>query len=98
MATLEPLERLYEAEGLPSVELPPQLRRLHAGDLGFREPCLYANFVATLDGAVSIPTMPAANDFIARSNDADRFLMGLLRAFADVVLIGSGVLRASPRG
>jgi riboflavin biosynthesis pyrimidine reductase len=31
-------------------------------------------------------------------SEADKFLMGLLRAFADVVLIGSGVLRATPRG
>jgi riboflavin biosynthesis pyrimidine reductase len=47
---------------------------------------------------VAIPSLPGSNVLIAGDNDADRFLMGLLRAFADVVLIGSGVLRASPRG
>jgi riboflavin biosynthesis pyrimidine reductase len=95
---LEPLELLYEAESLPVVELPAELRRLHAGDFGLEEPCLYANFVSTLDGVVAIPGIPSSNDLIAANSDADRFLMGLLRAFADVVLIGAGVLRASPRG
>ena len=54
--------------------------------------------MATLDGVVAIPGMPNSNAFVAGESDADRFLMGLLRALADVVLIGSGVLRASPRG
>jgi riboflavin biosynthesis pyrimidine reductase len=96
--SLEPLELLFEAESLPATELPPELGRLYAGDLGFDEPCLYANFVSTLDGVVAIPTAPNSSDFIAGDSDADRFVMGLLRAFADVVLIGAGVLRASPRG
>lgn len=95
---LDPLEVLFEAESLPRTALPPQLAHLHGGDLGFPERCLYANFVASLDGVVAIPTMPGSNDFIAGDSDADRFLMGLLRAFADAVVVGAGVLRASPRG
>jgi riboflavin biosynthesis pyrimidine reductase len=98
MTGLEPLELLYEADSLPKTDLPTELARLFAGDLGFDEPCLYANFVSTLDGVVAIPAMRNSNDFIAGDSDADRFVMGLLRAFADVVLIGAGVLRASPRG
>ena len=98
MSQVEPLEVLYEDSSLPKTALPPELARLHDGDLGFDEPCVYANFVATLDGVVAIPTMRGSNDFIAGDSNADRFLMGLLRAFADVILIGSGVLRASPRG
>jgi riboflavin biosynthesis pyrimidine reductase len=98
MTGLEPLELLYEADTLPTTDLPIELARLYAGDLGFDEPCVYANFVSTLDGVVAIPTVPNSNDFIAGDSDADRFVMGLLRAFADVVLIGAGVLRASPRG
>ena len=96
--SLEPLERLYEAGSLPKAPLPGALASMHDGELGFPGDCLYANFVATLDGVVAIPTMPRSNDFVAGESDADRFLMGLLRAFADVVLIGSGVLRASPTG
>ncbi len=97
-APLEPLELLYEADSLPRTALPSVLERLHGGDLGFADECVYANFVTTLDGIVAIPTMPGSNDFVAGDSDADRFLMGLLRAFADAVLIGSGVLRASPQG
>jgi riboflavin biosynthesis pyrimidine reductase len=95
---LEPLERLYEADDLPHTPLPPELARIYDGDLGLGADRVYANFVATIDGAVAIPTMPRSNEFIARDSDADRFVMGLLRAFADAVLIGAGVLRASPRG
>src|SRR5262245_53875328 len=98
MTALEPLELLYEAEALPATPLPAELTRLHDGDLGFPEECVYANFVATLDGVVSITGMRGSNAFIAQDSDADRFLMGTLRAFAEAVLIGAGVLRASPRG
>ena len=97
-APLSPLDVLFEAEGLPSVELPPVLRRLHGGDLGFHEPCVVANFVSTLDGVVAIPSIERSNEVIAAGSRADHFLMGLLRAFADVVLVGSGTLRASPHG
>ena len=96
--SLAPLELLYEADGLPRTPLQAELARIYDGDLGLAEDCVYANFVATVDGAVAIPAMPRSNEFIAGNSDADRFVMGLLRAFADAVLIGAGVLRASPRG
>lgn len=95
---IEPLECLFELEPLPRASLPAELERLYDGDLGLAETCLYANFVATLDGVVSIPALRNSNTFIARDNDADRFVMGVLRAYADAVLVGAGVLRASPRG
>ena len=96
--SLVPLELLYEEDGLRRTSLPEELARLYDGDLGLAEDCVYANFVATIDGAVAIPAMPRSNEFIAGNSDADRFVMGLLRAFADAVLIGAGVLRASPGG
>ena len=97
-AAIDPLERVFEVDSLPGGSLPTELARLYGGDLGLADRCLYANFVATLDGIASIPTLRNSNTFIAGDNDADRFVMGLLRAYADAVLIGSGVLRASPRG
>jgi riboflavin biosynthesis pyrimidine reductase len=97
-AELEPFDVLFEADGLPTVELPPELRRVHAGDLGFEEPRLFANFVATLDGVVAIPALPNSNEVISGGSTADHFLMGVLRALADAVLIGAGVLRAAPQG
>ena len=95
---MEPFEILAEQAGLPTVPLPPELARVYGGDLGLAENSLYANFVATLDGVVAIPGLRNSNAVIADHSDADRFLMGLLRAVADAVLIGAGVLRASPKG
>jgi riboflavin biosynthesis pyrimidine reductase len=97
-SSLRPLDVLYEGANLSSVELPAELSRLYGGDLGFDEPRVYANFVSTLDGVVAIPSIAGSNSLVNMDSEADRFVMGLLRAFADVVLIGSGVLRASPRG
>jgi riboflavin biosynthesis pyrimidine reductase len=94
----EPLQVLYEAEGVPTAALPDELERLHGGGLALGADCVYANFVATLDGVVAISGIEGSNDFVAGDSDADRFLMGVLRAHADAVLIGSGVLRASPQG
>jgi riboflavin biosynthesis pyrimidine reductase len=75
-----------------------ELRRLYGGGLGFDEPCVFANFVQTIDGVVAIPELPRSNALIAGESEADRFVMGLLRAFADVVLVGSGTMVASPNG
>jgi riboflavin biosynthesis pyrimidine reductase len=95
---VEPFEVFFEADGLPSFELPAELERLYGGSLGFRTPQLYANFVSTIDGVVAIPSVPQSNKLIAAGSEADRFLMGVLRAFADVVVIGTGTLHGSPEG
>jgi riboflavin biosynthesis pyrimidine reductase len=89
---------LWEQGGLPEHDLPEKLRERYGGGLGFDGSCVYANFVETLDGVVAIPGLEQSNALVADSSDDDKFLMGLLRAFADVVLIGSGTLRASPKG
>jgi riboflavin biosynthesis pyrimidine reductase len=96
--TLAPFDVLYEDTELASGDLPDELGELYGGGLGFEESRVYANFVATLEGAVAVPSLPRSNALIGMENEADRFLMGLLRALADAVLIGSGVLRASPEG
>jgi riboflavin biosynthesis pyrimidine reductase len=92
------LELLYEPEGLPAFELPAALAAGYPGSLGFEAPCLFANFVETVDGAVAIPSLEQSNKLIAAGSAADRFVMGLLRASADAVMVGSGTLAASPRG
>ena len=92
------LELLWEQDGLPQRQLPDELRALYAGELGFKGQCVYANFVETLDGVVAIPGLMRSNALIADESEDDKFVMGLLRAFADVVLIGSRTLRASPQG
>ena len=52
----------------------------------------------TLDGVVALPDVARSNALIAAESPADRFVMGLLRAAADVVVVGSGTLLSSPRG
>jgi riboflavin biosynthesis pyrimidine reductase len=96
--TLQPLELLDERPGLPELDLPDELRRLYGGGVGFAEPALVANFVETVDGIVAIPDVPRSNALIAGGSEADRFVMGLLRACADVVLVGSGTMLGSPKG
>jgi riboflavin biosynthesis pyrimidine reductase len=57
---------------------------------------VFANFVETIDGVVAIPSIARSNALISDS-DHDRFVMGLLRAVADVVLVGCGTVNASPK-
>jgi riboflavin biosynthesis pyrimidine reductase len=45
---------------------------------------------------VSLGAASSAGSVISGRNQADRFLMGLLRACADAVLLGAGTLRATP--
>jgi len=94
---VEPLELLYEDPELPAFDLPAELQDFYRGSLGFQEPCLYTNFVSTVDGVVAIPSLVQSSKLISGDSESDRFVMGLLRACADVVLIGSGTLRGSPR-
>lgn len=89
---------LAEEPGLPELDLPEELRRLYGGGFGFDGPRVFANFVQTIDGVVSIPDVPRSNALIADESEADRFLMGLLRACAGAVLVGSGTMLASPQG
>jgi len=92
------LDLLFEREGLPAFDLPEELAELYGGSLGFATPRVYANFVSTLDGVVAIPSVPESNKIIAAGSEADRFLIGLLRAFADVIVVGTGTLHGSPKG
>jgi riboflavin biosynthesis pyrimidine reductase len=96
--TLAPLELLDEQADLPQGDLPDELRRLYGGGLGFDGPRVYANFVETIDGVVAMQGVARSNALVADESEADKFVMGLLRALADVVVIGSGTMLASPKG
>ncbi|HVM57349.1 MAG TPA: dihydrofolate reductase family protein [Gaiellaceae bacterium] len=71
---------------------------MYGGGLGLAEPCVVANFVQTIDGVVAIPELERSNAIVAAESEADRFVVGLLRACADAVLIGARTMLASPRG
>ncbi|TAN34333.1 hypothetical protein EPN29_02915 [bacterium] len=91
---MDPFEVLYEAN-LPGHPLPAGLERLY-GRLGFASPVLYSNFVSSVDGVVTLGSTQSAGSVISGKYPADRFLMALLRACADAVVIGAGTLRATP--
>ncbi|TMF54695.1 MAG: hypothetical protein E6I16_15430, partial [Chloroflexi bacterium] len=92
---LNPLNRLFEASDRPERGLPPSLAELYDGELWIPDACVYANFVSSIDGIVALEggTAPSGG-IISGRNEADRFVMGLLRAFADAVLVGAGTVRA----
>jgi riboflavin biosynthesis pyrimidine reductase len=92
------IDLLWEEAGLADRPLPESLRELYGGGIGFEGPRLFANFVETIDGVVAIPDLEKSNALVADESDDDRFVMGLLRACADVVLVGAGTLLASPKG
>jgi riboflavin biosynthesis pyrimidine reductase len=91
----EPLELLWEAPELPAFPLPAELAELYGGTLGFPESRVIANFVSSLDGAVSLPGVPGSVQMIGGGSVADRFVMALLRSCADALLMGAGTFRAS---
>ena len=92
---LSPFRVLYEAEGLPEYALPVDLKHLY-GRLGFAKQAIYSNFVSSIDGVVTLGSKPSAGSVISGKDPGDRFLMGLLRACADAVVLGAGTLRATP--
>jgi riboflavin biosynthesis pyrimidine reductase len=80
---------------LEAGSLPQQLSELYDGGLDIPQGAVYANFVGSIDGIVAIEQGKAASGgIISGRNPADRFVMGLLRAFADAVLVGAGTVRA----
>jgi riboflavin biosynthesis pyrimidine reductase len=84
-------------------QLPERLRARYGGELAIplhaHRPTVVVNFVSTLDGVTSYNTTDAAGGGeISGFFEPDRLVMGLLRALADVVLIGAGTLRADTGG
>lgn len=86
-------------KGYAESALTQELRELYDGDLHFRaspagRPLVIANFVSTLDGVASYEIEgQSGGSTISGSNPADRFIMGLLRASADAIIVGAGTLR-----
>jgi len=88
-----PLQLLHESAGVPSFDLPEPLRACYGGGFGLADQCVYANFVASVDGVVALRTQEESGHIISGGSEADRFVMGLLRACADAVLLGAGTFR-----
>jgi riboflavin biosynthesis pyrimidine reductase len=85
----------------PALQLPPALSSFY-GSLYMRQPRtglhVFSNFVSTLDGIVSLGVRGhRGGGDISGFSLQDRTVMGLLRAVADVVIVGAGVLAADPQ-
>lgn len=97
---MDPIRTLFEHNGTrPHPLLPPDLASRYGGDLFFphRERLyIVANFVSTLDGVVTfaIPGQSGGGE-ISGGNEADRFIMGLLRASADAIVVGAETVNAT---
>jgi riboflavin biosynthesis pyrimidine reductase len=97
-----PLSTMIDRAAAPAWPLPPALAEWYGGPLGFPAPAgrphVIANFVSTLDGVVSyaIPGRSGGGP-ISGNNVPDRFVMGLLRACADAVVVGAGTVRSMRR-
>jgi riboflavin biosynthesis pyrimidine reductase len=90
------LQRLFESASPDVGDFPPALEQFYDGVLRFDTPRLFANFVASIDGVVAIPSVDASPSVISAKSEGDRFVMGLLRASADAVLVGASTVRAEP--
>ncbi len=90
------MELFFERDDLPGFGLPPGLADLYGGDFGVARPRVYANFVSSVDGVVSLREGGESGRIVSGGSEADRFVMALLRASADAVLIGAGTFRRAP--
>jgi riboflavin biosynthesis pyrimidine reductase len=95
------LRTLLETTRGRALPLPPKLSRQYGA---FRLPLprsgllVFSNFVSTLDGVVSLQVKGhSGGGDISGFSGQDRMVMGLLRAVADAVIIGSGTLAADPQ-
>jgi riboflavin biosynthesis pyrimidine reductase len=104
-----PIELLWESEPRPNGAairggtLPTELQARYGADLRIAlrgdRPTLIANFVATVDGVVALDAAgQSSGREISGAFEPDRFLMGLLRATSDAVVVGAGTVRASRTG
>jgi riboflavin biosynthesis pyrimidine reductase len=84
------------AKDATAIPLEGELQRIYGGSLVLPPVGLYANFVQTIDGVVTLPGVESPGSVISGRSPADRFVMGLLRASADAILIGAGTLRDTP--
>jgi riboflavin biosynthesis pyrimidine reductase len=98
-----PLSALFEAATEADDArggLTPELTRLYDGDLRIPlrtdRPTVLVNFVETLDGVISmdIDGLTGGGE-VSGFSPTDRFVMGLLRAMSDVVLVGASAVRRS---
>lgn len=100
MNTLQPLQSLFDMASGEELPLPPEIAGLYGSlrmPLQAGRPYVIGNFVSSLDGVVSLQDSgKKGGGEISGNNRQDHFVMGILRAAADAIIIGAGTLRNSP--
>lgn len=97
----QPFELLSDVAPSQGKSLPAAAQAAYGGDWALptipNRPYVYSNFVVPRDGRVSynIPGQMGGGD-VSGGNLHDRWLMGLLRARADIVFMGDNTLRLEP--
>lgn len=97
----EPFRLLFEDDSSQRFSLTEPLRAIYGGDWHIPEilgrPYVYSNFVQSRDGRVSfsVPGHAGGGD-VSGFNRHDQWLMGLLRARADAVVMGDTTLKIEP--
>src|ERR1017187_2996756 len=96
---MEPIRTLIDLQGAsPGPLLSDELRILYGGDLRFpvfsgERPYVVGNFVSTLDGVISFAVPgQSGGGTISGSDEADRFIIGLLRASVDAIVVAAGTV------
>lgn len=100
MPSMEPIVTLYERDSVPADTLPATLAMMYGGGFALPQgeqqdrPYVMANFVETIDGIVSYNAPGQTGGApVSGNNKQDKLVMGLLRAYADAVIIGTSSLR-----
>ena len=93
------LATLLERDTGDALPMSRALVERYGGELRMprRTPYVFANFVSSIDGIVSYdePGIERARQ-VSAGHAADRFMLALLRAAADAVIVGAGTLRKEP--
>jgi riboflavin biosynthesis pyrimidine reductase len=100
-ASILPFTLLFDETTDDGPGLPPDVRETYGSDWRLPSPggrpYVYVNFVLSRDGRVSFSEPGRMSGVEVSDFDAhDRWLMGLLRARADAILMGDNTLRVEP--
>jgi len=92
-------ELLLDEDDRAGVSLPEPFQAVYGGDwrMPHEDPYVYVNFVVSRDGRVSFaePGHTSGAE-VSGFDQRDQWLMGLLRARADAVMVGDGTLAIEP--
>ncbi len=100
---ITPFSLLFDEDPFAGPGLPAPIRAIYGGDwrlppIPFDRPAVWTNFVVSHDGRISFQ-QPGWNGghAISRRNQHDHWLMELVRARADAILVGTTTLRVARR-